>query len=410
MTARRLLFCSYHSYLDPASGAAQSARDLLALLAANGWECAVLSGPELDSPEGTASVEGLFRASNIAFQYRPGDVAGIACRLYHGVLDGVALHSFVPEARPAEAGHCERRQPRQPPTKEAGTAFLTLFDMVRQRFRPDVLVSYGGHGFMFPIFRRARKQGVKVVFALHNLEYTGTDLFREVDAVLVPSRAAQEHYERTLGLRTTPIPGPFNWERVRCVERAPRYLTFVNPQPGKGAFWFARIAYELNRRRPDIRLLVVEGRGRADWLRLCDLDLSGLANIDRMPNTPDPRHFYRVSRALLMPSLWAEAFGRVAVEAAVSGIPTLASNRGGLPEALSGAGFLFDIPAQYTPDGRRAPTSEEVAPWLEVIERLWDDETFYRQESERSRTAAQAWWPERMLPQFEELFGKLVEA
>ena len=42
----RLLFCSYHSYLDPSSGAALSTRDLLELLAAHGWGCAVLSGPE----------------------------------------------------------------------------------------------------------------------------------------------------------------------------------------------------------------------------------------------------------------------------------------------------------------------------------------------------------------------------
>jgi glycosyltransferase involved in cell wall biosynthesis len=410
MTARRrLLFCSYHSYLNPASGAAQSTRDLLALLAANGWECAVLSGPELDSPDGTASVQGLFRANNIAFKYRPGAVAGTLCTLYHGVLDGVALHSFVPNNGPhprplSPTGRGESPTGRQPPSKEAGTAFLALFDMVHRRFQPDILVSYGGHGFMFPLFRRARKQGVKVVFSLRNFAYTRAELFHEVDAVLVPSRAAQAHYRRTLGLESTPIPGPFNFERVSCSAVAGRYLTFVNPQPVKGTFWFARIAYELNRRRPDIRLLVVEGRGRADWLRLCDLDLSGLTNIDRMPNVSDPRQFYRVSRAMLMPSLWQEAFGRVAVEAAINRIPTLASNRGGLPEALGGAGFLFDIPAQYTPDCRRAPTTDEVAPWLEVIERLWDDETFYRQESERCRAAAEVWRPERMLPRFEEFF------
>jgi hypothetical protein len=39
----RLLFCSYHCYVDTASGAAQCMRDLLTLLAARGWTCGVLS-------------------------------------------------------------------------------------------------------------------------------------------------------------------------------------------------------------------------------------------------------------------------------------------------------------------------------------------------------------------------------
>jgi hypothetical protein len=49
--------------------------------------------------------------------------------------------------------------------------------------------------------------------------------------------------------------------------------------------------------------LLVEGRGTSDVLARLPLDLSGLTNLDRMANTPDPRDFYRVSRAVLMPSL-----------------------------------------------------------------------------------------------------------
>ena len=45
------------------------------------------------------------------------------------------------------------------------------------------------------------------------------------------------------------------------------------------------------------------------------MDLSALANLNRMANTPDPRDFYRVSRVVLMPSPWRESLGRVAMEA-----------------------------------------------------------------------------------------------
>ena len=67
-----------------------------------------------------------------------------------------------------------------------------------------------------------------------------------------------------------------------------------------------------------------------------------------MANTPDPRDFYRVSRVVLMPSLWRESLGRVAVEAMANGIPVLASDRGALPETLGDAGFVLTIPERYT--------------------------------------------------------------
>ncbi|HKI33689.1 MAG TPA: hypothetical protein VKA46_17680 [Gemmataceae bacterium] len=49
---KRLLFCTYHCLLDPSSGAALSARDLLALLAGRGWSCRALCGPQRDSSGG----------------------------------------------------------------------------------------------------------------------------------------------------------------------------------------------------------------------------------------------------------------------------------------------------------------------------------------------------------------------
>jgi glycosyltransferase involved in cell wall biosynthesis len=97
-------------------------------------------------------------------------------------------------------------------------------------------------------------------------------------------------------------------------------------------------------------LLIVEGRGKADGLAGLPVDLSGLTNLNRMANTPDPRDFYRVSRVILMPSLWRESLGRVPIEAMANGIPVLASDRGALPETLGDAGFVFT-----SPNGARRP-------------------------------------------------------
>ncbi|PQO37787.1 glycosyltransferase family 1 protein [Bremerella cremea] len=90
---------------------------------------------------------------------------------------------------------------------------------------------------------------------------------------------------------------------------------------------FAKIAEVLGKRRPDIPLLVVEGRASVDWLARTGANLSQ-ANLHRMRNTPDPREYLRVTHTMLMPSVWQESFGRVAAEAMMNGIPVIGSDRG----------------------------------------------------------------------------------
>lgn len=76
------------------------------------------------------------------------------------------------------------------------------------------------------------------------------------------------------------------------------------------------------------------------------------------------RIHYRNTRLVLVPSIWQEAWARVVTEAQVSGIPALASNRGGLPESVGPGGVLVE------PEG-------EMCAWLDALVRLWDDQNYY---------------------------------
>ena len=79
----------------------------------------------------------------------------------------------------------------------------------------------------------------------------------------------------------------------------------------------------------------------------------------------------------------------------------------GLRIACDSGGFLFHIPERYTPETILVPTAEEVEPWVETIIRLWDDETLYRECSEKARAHAQQWHPDRLGPVYAEFFGTL---
>ena len=87
------------------------------------------------------------------------------------------------------------------------------------------------------------------------------------------------------------------------------------------------------------------------------------ANLKLVEATDDVREIYSQTRVLLVPSKW-ESFGRVAVEAAYSGIPVIASPNPGSFEALHTAA-IYARPSE--PDE-----------WVQAIRSLQDPDTYSR--------------------------------
>ncbi|MDE2029984.1 MAG: glycosyltransferase, partial [Alphaproteobacteria bacterium] len=125
------------------------------------------------------------------------------------------------------------------------------------------------------------------------------------------------------------------------------------------------IAIEVARLCPDIPFSFVEAWPLADDDRAeLARRLAELPNVTLLLPQKDMRSVYGACKILLAPSVWNEAYGRVATEAQVSGIPVVASNRGGLPEAVGPGGAILD------------PESP-VEIWAEAVRKLWRDEDAY---------------------------------
>ena len=374
----RILYCSYHCYPDPTSGAAISMQDLLVTLTRRGWQCEVLCGPRRDTPLGSGESGSADRyAGRPAGRYF--DTPAGSFQLTKRRHQGVSVTTF----RPMAASY----PPAQPQISQ-------LAELLRRRLErrpPDLVLTYGGYRIGRSIIATAKRHNIPVVFWLCNLDYRQADLFAAVEGVVVHSRFVGEYYRQALGICSTVIAPPLDRLRFECAPVDGRYVTFINPRPQKGVSLFVRIAMELARHHPGIPLLVVEGRADAAWLRAAGIDLARLPNVRLMQNSADPREFYGVSRVVLVPSLWEEPFGMVAAEAIINEIPALATRRGGLPEVLAEAGFLFDVPPLYASRQDLIPLPEEVAPWIDTIARLWYDRPFYRSQQARCRKAARAW-------------------
>jgi glycosyltransferase involved in cell wall biosynthesis len=112
-------------------------------------------------------------------------------------------------------------------------------------------------------------------------------------------------------------------------------------------------------------------------------------NVEWGARVADMREVYGRARFVLAPSAWEEPWGRIATEAQVSGIPVLASDRGGLPEAVGPGGILLD------PEG---PFDR----WIEALSALWDDpEVLHRYgEAARLHSARPEIQPERLAGRF----------
>ena len=103
-----------------------------------------------------------------------------------------------------------------------GRRFDQLFDDEVRSFQPDLLFTYGGSPGDLRRRQRARRQGARVVFALHNTGYAMEGAFADVDGVLTPSRFLTGFYRSAIGLESTPLPLPVDPEDVVAQTSATR--------------------------------------------------------------------------------------------------------------------------------------------------------------------------------------------
>ena len=148
---------------------------------------------------------------------------------------------------------------------------------------------------------------------------------------------------------------------------SPQTALFVNTSLKKGV----EIAFRLAESRPDVPFDIVKNWNADAAKHAVGWDIAELTarasaagNITLHAPTNDMRRLYGRARLLLAPSQWEEAWGRVATEAQINGIPVLTSDRGGLPEAVGPGGILV---------AHDAP----IETWINAFSRIWDDASAY---------------------------------
>lgn len=165
------------------------------------------------------------------------------------------------------------------------------------------------------------------------------------------------------------------------------YVTMINPCLVKGLSIFLELA-ELF---PETRFAAVPTWG-GDETVLRDLAL--LPNMTLLQPADDVGAVLREARVLLAPSLVPETFGYVAIDAMLRGIPVLAGNLGGQPEAKLGVDFVLPVAPSFKTETGPVVPPQDIAPWRAALGTLLSEGDAYRRCALASRAAALRFLPE----------------
>jgi glycosyltransferase involved in cell wall biosynthesis len=355
----KILIAASMSYFD-LGGAAKACRGLIEGFAQRGHSCAVVS---IESREEMAG-RGFTR----------GAVQGVAELDWNGIKI-FAAESQQEQWRPMQ--HCLRTfQPDWTLISEWG-ALLLITALNAQDPSRVVLIAQTISTYTKTESKAALEDQIRSVVG-------------RTAGIITVSNYMRDYIRRWIGVDSTVLyfpsygSGPFT--HFRNFDRG--YVTMVNPCAYKGIAIFLSLAESL----APVRFAAVPLWGTSPQDRAA---LERLPNVTLLQPSPNLDDIFAQTKVLLVPSLWGEAYGQIVVDAMLRGIPVLASNVGGLPEAKLGVDYVLPVKMieryelNSSKDQVQAVVPEQdVRPWLETLDQVLRDRVLYERLSLGSREAA----------------------
>jgi len=239
-------------------------------------------------------------------------------------------------------------------------------ESVINEFQPDCVITQAGESI--PIIQRLDQLNIKTFVYLRDVAFAshGGSYFKSENIKYIAnSQFTAKKFKNTFDISSFVIPPSITSSNYKG-KRTPKYVLFVCPFPEKGL----EVALKVAEANPDIPFLFLES-----W-KLSEINLQNLkTRLLKIPNITFKHSqksmlpIYTETKITLMPSQCEEAWGRVASESQVNGIPVIASNIGGLPESVGKGGVLV-------------PPNAEIAIWTEKLRQLWDNDEVYNEYSQ----------------------------
>lgn len=367
----KILWVSPFSLHDTTSGAAVDARYMLKALRRRGFDIWVLNALIFDAKRGSVQA---FGDLDKMLAHDPSPLQ---------VFDEDDIHYVYTRTE---------RTNEQLMTMLESQLFYSTFCQILDEFAPDLVMGYGLSPAPQACFAEAKHRGISTTYVLTNGD-CGNFNFPNIDLITTVSQAMAKLYAERDELNIHPIGCFYDTKDFVAPAHKKEYVTMINPVGHKGVSIFTKLAKVCQTELPDVKFLTINMRGhfKESLAKLHDKNdpqlipytLEDFPNVFMLDPQKDMRPIYAITSVLLVPSLWFEAWGRVASEAIYNNIPVLCSKSGGLAEACAGGGLSLDVPEHCKRDYYSLPTDEEIRPWVEGLKELLDHK--YDQKVEAAR-------------------------
>lgn len=244
-----------------------------------------------------------------------------------------------------------------------------------EKFKPDLIFTH--MRFAPPVIDVAKENGIPVVVFIHYyahfcpIQFEGKNPFqcdrkcykclpkqdiwqypiikrtidwhvlalRKADLVISVSSYVKKITDKWCGIDSTVIPPFIDLDACKAEKKHPEYIYFTPPAVAKGI----NIVLKISDKMKSEKFLITGGIREHNSTDII-AEIKKHDNIKYIPWIKNKKDLFSSVKLLLMPSLWPEPFGMVAVEAGINGIPVVASNTGALPEACGHGGILINEP------------------------------------------------------------------
>ncbi len=295
--------------------------------------------------------------------------------------------------------------------------FRALFSAQIEDFQPDVILASTDDPAQL-LLEPALRSSARVVYLVRATlavpfgpdcvfpSETKTARIRAADAVVCVSQYVADYVHRWAGIAAVHVPisllepdeGPL------APPDPSGFIAMVNPCAVKGIAIFLALADAF----PHLPFAAVPTWGTTEQDRAA---LAARPNVTLLRPVDRIDDLLARTRVLLVPSLWAEARSRIILEAMLRGVPVLAADVGGIPEAKMGVPYLLPVQPiahyQTTLDAQMVPVADvpaqDIGPWQTALERLTKDRAHYREISQASRAAASEYRAQLSVKPFERI-------
>ncbi len=390
----RILLAHNSPYYPSFGGGDKSNRLLMAALAARGHHVRVLARAAEFGPDVHVRLAHDIEQRGIAVRSHSEDL--------HFTLDGVDIRIFT-----------------------RGASLRAWISARMQEVHPEVILTSTDDPAHLMLDAALRLERVRVIYLIRAIialpfgpasplpSSVNSNVLRRTDGSVSVSEYVAQYAREWGGLDTVhvPISLPDRTTFPKLGRYDNRFVTMVNPCAGKGLSIFLALARHFS----ETAFAVVPTWGTTGT------DLASLRanpNIAILPPADNVDDIFRETRVALVPSLWAEARSRVILEAMARAIPVLASNVGGMAEAMLGMDYVLPVNpvTRYRPavDELMVPVmdipEQDPRPWIETLGRVLTDSAHYSELSARSRAAALAYARSVTVEPFEEYLRDRLRA